>query len=87
MIFGLFTWGGPVAQIALTKEQLVIQRQMDYFNALAANLPNLSNSSWARSSQSCVRFFFGCLSDGRLGGILVGITFTLPSIILILVAS
>src|SRR5437762_58635 len=83
--FGLFAWGGPVAQIALIKEQLVIKHKwitIARFNRAFAVYQILPGPE---AAELCM--FFGCLSGGRLGGIAAGIGFILPGFILMLVAS
>ena len=83
--FGCFAWGGPVAQIALIKEQLVIKRKwitIARFNRAFAVYQILPGPE---AAELCM--FFGCLSGGRLGGIAAGLGFMLPGFILMLVAS
>lgn len=83
--FGLFAWGGPVAQIALIKEQLVMKDKwitIARFNRAFAVYQILPGPE---AAELCM--FFGCLSGGRLGGIAAGIGFILPGFILMLVAS
>src|SRR5579871_3064776 len=83
--FGLFAWGGPVAQIALIKEQLVIKHKwitIARFNRAFAVYQILPGPE---AAELCM--FFGCLSGGRLGGIAAGIGFILPGFVLMLLAS
>ena len=83
--FGLFAWGGPVAQIALIKERLVIKDQwitLPRFQRVFAVYQILPGPE---AAELCM--FFGCLSAGRLGGIVAGIGFILPGFSLMLVAS
>lgn len=83
--FGLFAWGGPVAQIALIKERLVIQDQwitIDRFQRVFAVYQILPGPE---AAELCM--FFGCLSAGRAGGIVAGLGFILPGFILMLLAS
>ena len=83
--FGFFAWGGPVAQIALIKEQLVIKKKwitVARFNRAFAVYQILPGPE---AAELCM--FFGCLSGGRLGGIAAGIGFILPGFVLMLVAS
>jgi len=83
--FGFFAWGGPVAQIALIKEQLVIKQKwitIARFNRAFAVYQILPGPE---AAELCM--FFGCLSGGRLGGIAAGIGFILPGFVLMLVAS
>jgi hypothetical protein len=83
--FGLFAWGGPVAQIALIKERLVIQDKwitLPRFQRVFAVYQILPGPE---AAELCM--FFGCLSAGRIGGIIAGIAFMLPGFILMLLAS
>jgi hypothetical protein len=83
--FGLFAWGGPVAQIALIKERLVIQDKwitIERFQRVFAVYQILPGPE---AAELCM--FFGCLSAGRLGGIVAGIAFILPGLALMLLAS
>lgn len=83
--FGLFAWGGPVAQIALIKEQIVIKEKwitLARFQRVFAVYQILPGPE---AAELCM--FFGCLSAGRIGGIVAGLGFILPGFILMLVAS
>lgn len=83
--FGIFAWGGPVAQIALIKERLVIQEKwitIDRFQRVFSVYQILPGPE---AAELCM--FFGCLSAGRIGGIVAGIAFILPGFILMLLAS
>jgi hypothetical protein len=83
--FGLFAWGGPVAQIALIKERLVIQDEwitLERFQRVFAVYQVLPGPE---AAELCM--FFGCLSAGRFGGIVAGLAFILPGFVLMLLAS
>jgi hypothetical protein len=83
--FGLFAWGGPVAQIALIKDRLVLQDKwitLQRFQRVFAVYQILPGPE---AAELCM--FFGCLSAGRLGGIVAGLAFILPGFVLMLVAS
>jgi chromate transport protein ChrA len=83
--FGLFAWGGPVAQIALIKEKLVMKEKwitLARFQRVFAVYQILPGPE---AAELCM--FFGCLSAGRLGGIAAGMGFILPGFILMLLAS
>lgn len=83
--FGLFAWGGPVAQIALLKEQLVIKEKwitVARFNRVFAVYQILPGPE---AAELCM--FFGCLAGGRTGGIAAGLGFILPGFVLMLLAS
>lgn len=83
--FGLFAWGGPVAQISLIKEHLVLKEKwitLPRFQRVFAVYQILPGPE---AAELCM--FFGCLSAGRLGGIVAGLAFILPGFILMLLAS
>jgi hypothetical protein len=83
--FGLFAWGGPVAQIALIKERLVLQDKwitLPRFQRVFAVYQILPGPE---AAELCM--FFGCLSAGRIGGIIAGMGFILPGFVLMLLAS
>ncbi|KAL9104806.1 MAG: hypothetical protein Q9163_000304 [Psora crenata] len=83
--FGLFAWGGPVAQIALIKEKIVVKERwitLARFQRVFAVYQILPGPE---AAELCM--FFGCLSAGRIGGIVAGLGFILPGFILMLVAS
>ncbi|MDQ3265560.1 MAG: chromate efflux transporter [Myxococcota bacterium] len=85
LAFGAMAWGGPVAQIAMLKAQLVEKERWispaRFHRALAVYqvLPG------PEATELCV--YFGMLSRGRLGGLLAGLGFTLPGLALMLVLS
>ncbi|KIM46919.1 hypothetical protein M413DRAFT_63820 [Hebeloma cylindrosporum] len=83
--FGLFAWGGSVAQISLLKERLVIKEQwisMARFNRVFAVYQILPGPE---AAELCM--FFGCLAGGRWGGLAAGVGFVLPGFLLMLAAS
>ncbi|KAM7193074.1 chromate transporter domain containing protein [Naviculisporaceae sp. PSN 640] len=83
--FGLFAWGGPVAQIALIKDKLVLQDKwitLPRFQRVFAVYQILPGPE---AAELCM--FFGCLSAGRIGGIIAGMGFILPGFVLMLLAS
>ncbi len=80
--FGLLAWGGPVAQIAMIKRELVEEERWiepSRFNRLLAIYQVLPGPE---AHELCVHF--GMLKGGRLGGLLAGLGFMLPGLILIL---
>jgi hypothetical protein len=83
--FGLFAWGGPVAQIALIKERLVIQDKWITLERFQRVFSVYQILPGPEAAELCM--FFGCLSAGKLGGLVAGIAFILPGFILMLVAS
>ncbi len=80
--FGLLAWGGPVAQIAMIKRELVEEDKWlspERFNRLLAIYQVLPGPE---AHELCVHL--GMMKRGRLGGLLAGIGFMLPGFILIL---
>ena len=83
--FGIFAWGGPVAQIAIIKERLVVKEEwitMARFNRVFAVYQILPGPE---AAELCM--FFGCLSGERWGGLAAGLGFVLPGFVLMVVAS
>jgi chromate transporter len=81
--FGLLAWGGPVAQIAMIKRELVEEEQWlppGRFNRLLAIYQVLPGPE---AHELCVHF--GMMKRGRLGGLLAGLGFMLPGFLLIVV--
>ncbi|KAK0741592.1 chromate transporter [Apiosordaria backusii] len=83
--FGLFAWGGPVAQIALIKEKLVVQDRWITLPRFQRVFSVYQILPGPEAAELCM--FFGCLSAGRIGGIIAGIAFVLPGFVLMLLAS
>jgi len=80
--FGLLAWGGPVAQIAMIKRELVEEEKWvepSRFNRLLAIYQVLPGPE---AHELCVHF--GMMKGGRLGGLLAGLAFMLPGLLLIL---
>src|SRR5215211_5964420 len=80
--FGLLAWGGPVAQIAMIKRELVEEEKWltpERFNKLLAVYQVLPGPE---AHELCVHL--GMMRRGRLGGILAGLGFMLPGLLLIL---
>ena len=83
--FGSLAWGGPVAQIAMIREELVAEEKWvtpQHFNRVLAMYQILPGPE---ASELCV--YFGYLSRGRIGGILAGLGFMLPGFILMFLLS
>jgi chromate transport protein ChrA len=83
--FGLFAWGGPVAQIALIKDQLVVRDRWITLPRFQRVFSVYQILSGPEAAELCM--FFVCLSAGRMGGIVAGIAFILPDFLLMLLAS
>lgn len=80
--FGLLAWGGPVAQIAMIRRELVDEQQWvtpARFNRLLAVYQALPGPE---AHELCVHF--GMIRRGRLGGIAAGLGFMTPGLLLIL---
>src|ERR671918_1314388 len=83
--FGLLAWGGPVAQIAMIRQEFVDEEKWissDKFNRVLAVYQVLPGPE---AHELCV--YFGMLSRGRLGGILAGLGFMLPGFVLMFALS
>ncbi len=83
--FGLLAWGGPVAQIALIRQELVVEKgwvSPAHFNRVLALYQVLPGPE---AHEMCV--YFGMLSRGRLGGFLAGLGFMLPGLLFMLALS
>lgn len=80
--FGLLAWGGPVAQIAMIKKELVEEEKWvskEEFNRALALYQALPGPE---AHELCV--YFGMKAGGRVGGFLAGLGFMLPGFILML---
>jgi chromate transporter len=78
--FGFLAWGGPVAQIAMIRQELVTEEKWvspEHFNRVLAMYQVLPGPE---AHELCV--YFGMLSRGRIGGILAGLGFMLPGFFL-----
>ena len=74
--FGCLAWGGPVAQIAMIRRELVDEEHWvsnERFNRTLALYQVLPGPE---AHEMCV--YFGMLARGRLGGLLAGLGFMLP---------
>lgn len=83
--FGLLAWGGPVAQIAMIRQELVEEERWvtkERFNRILAVYQVLPGPE---AHELCVHF--GMLAGGRVGAILAGLGFMLPGFVLMLALS
>lgn len=83
--FGSLAWGGPVAQIAMLRDELVVEEKWvtpQHFNRVLAMYQVLPGPE---ATELCV--YFGMLSRGRIGGLLAGLGFTLPGFALMFLLS
>src|SRR5215210_4752653 len=83
--FGLLAWGGPVAQIAMIRRELVDDEHWisnERFNRTLAVYQVLPGPE---AHELCV--YFGMLARGRIGGLLAGLGFMLPGFVLMFALS
>ncbi|MGQ0554163.1 MAG: chromate transporter [Planctomycetota bacterium] len=83
--FGCLAWGGPVAQIAMIREELVEREgwiSRPRFNRVLAVYQALPGPE---AHELCV--YFGMLARGRAGAVLAGLGFMLPGLLLMLALS
>src|SRR5512145_2752280 len=83
--FGLLAWGGPVAQIAMIRQELVDEERWvtnERFNRVLAVYQVLPGPE---AHELCV--YFGMLAGGRIGAVLAGLGFMLPGFVLMLALS
>jgi len=83
--FGLLAWGGPVAQIAMIRQELVDEEKWisnERFNRILAVYQVLPGPE---AHELCV--YFGMLSRGRMGAFLAGLAFMLPGFLLMFALS
>ncbi len=83
--FGSLAWGGPVAQIAMIRQELVEEERWisrERFNRVLAVYQVLPGPE---AHELCV--YFGMLARGRVGGLLAGLGFMLPGFVLMFALS
>jgi chromate transporter len=83
--FGALAWGGPVAQIAMIREELVERARwmsLERFNRALAVYQALPGPE---AHELCV--YFGMQARGRWGGLVAGVGFMLPGLVLMLLLS
>jgi chromate transporter len=83
--FGFLAWGGPVAQIAMVRRELIEREgwiSSARFNRTLAVYQALPGPE---AHELCV--YFGFLARGRLGGLVAGLGFMLPGFALVLLAA
>jgi chromate transporter len=83
--FGLLAWGGPVAQIAMIRQELVEEEgwvTREHFNRVLSVYQVMPGPE---AHELCV--FFGMHARGRLGGLLAGLGFMLPGFVLMFLLS
>ncbi len=80
--FGGLAWGGPIAQIAMLRRELVDDERWissERFNRTLAVYQVLPGPEAQELS-----IYFGMLARGRIGGFLAGLSFLLPGFLLML---
>jgi chromate transporter len=83
--FGLLAWGGPVAQIAMIRQELVEEEgwvTREHFNRILSVYQVMPGPE---AHELCV--FFGMHARGRLGGFLAGLGFMLPGFVFMFLLS
>jgi len=83
--FGFLAWGGPVAQIAMIRQELVEEEKWvspAKFNRVLSVYQVLPGPE---AHELCV--YFGMISPGRVGALLAGLGFMLPGFTLMLILS
>lgn len=80
--FGFLAWGGPVAQIAMIKRELVDDEKWLSPARFARLLAVYQVLPGPEAHEMCVHI--GMMKRGRLGGVLAGLGFMLPGLLLIL---
>lgn len=83
--FGLVAWGGPTAQIAMLREELVLRERWvdeDRFRRALAVYQALPGPE---AHELCC--WFGMLARGRAGSIAAGLGFMLPGLLLMLMSA
>lgn len=83
--FGFLAWGGPVAQIAMIRQEMVDEEKWitpERFNRVLAVYQVLPGPE---AHELCV--YFGMLSRGRIGAMLGGLGFMLPGFVLMFALS
>ena len=83
--FGFLAWGGPVAQIAMIRQELVDEEQWissERFNRVLAVYQVLPGPE---AHELCV--YFGMIARGRIGGLVGGLGFMLPGFMMMFALS
>lgn len=83
--FGVLAWGGPVAQIAMIREELVDRKGWVAADKFKRALAVYQALPGPEAHELCV--YFGMVRKGRWGGFLAGLGFMLPGLVLVLALS
>jgi chromate transporter len=80
--FGVLAWGGPVAQIAMLRHELVDEERWISSARFNRTLAVYQVLPGPEAQELCI--YFGTLARGRVGGFLAGLGFLLPGFLLML---
>ncbi|HCR71141.1 MAG TPA: chromate transporter [Anaerolineae bacterium] len=83
--FGFLAWGGPFAQIAMIRQELVEEEKWitsERFNRVLAVYQALPGPE---ATELCV--YFGLLARGRIGAFIAGFSFILPGLLMMFALS
>ena len=80
--FGLLAWGGPAAQIAMISKECVDEQRWVSQETFRKTLAVYQVLPGPEAHELCV--FFGRLKGGKLGGLVAGLGFMLPGLLLML---
>lgn len=83
--FGFLAWGGPVAQIAMIKDELVDKEKWISQEKFKRALAVYQALPGPEAHELCV--YFGMIRGGRWGGFLAGLGFMLPGFVLMILLS
>lgn len=83
--FGLLAWGGPVAQIAMIRQELVEEEKWISPEKFHRVLSVYQALPGPEAHELCV--YFGMRTGGRVGALLAGLGFMLPGFLLMLALS
>jgi chromate transport protein ChrA len=84
-LFGLRAFGGPVAQIAMMKQELVIEQR--WISVAQFNRVNSVYQALPGPEATELAVYFGVKTCGRIGGVAGGIGFIWPGFCLVLLIS
>ncbi len=83
--FGCLAWGGPVAQIGMIHQEVVVRRGWVPEEQFRRTLALYQALPGPEAHELCV--YFGMTQRGRWGGLLAGLGFMLPGLVLMLALS
>lgn len=83
--FGFLAWGGPVAQIAMIKDELVDQKNWISQEKFKRALAIYQALPGPEAHELCV--YFGMIRRGRWGGFIAGLGFMLPGFVFMILLS